>query len=161
MLTNVPRIRDVGVLAELMTRLGASIEGLGSSTLRRASLEAMRAVIGARGGVIGINAILVSPKREKATLDRYVDHIEHVASLIGIDGVGIGFDFCEFLWRQLPDDEREALQARLTTPNFLPDLGNHSHARNLTRKLIERGFSDEQIEKILRGNWLRVLRQLL
>ena len=31
----------------------------------------------------------------------------------------------------------------------------------MTRKLIERGFSDEQIEKILRENWLRVLRQLL
>jgi len=118
-------------------------------------------LIGARGGVIGINAILVSPKQEEATLDRYVDHIEHVAGLIGIDGVGIGFDFCEFLWRQVPDAEREALQAKLTTPHFLPDLGNHSHARNLTRKLIERGFSDEQIEKILRGNWVRVLRQIL
>ncbi|HSU85715.1 MAG TPA: membrane dipeptidase, partial [Chthoniobacterales bacterium] len=88
-------------------------------------------MIGARGGVIGINAILVSPKQEEATLDRYVDHIEHVAGLIGIDGVGIGFDFCEFLWRQVPDAEREALQAKLTTPHFLPDLGNHSHARNL------------------------------
>ena len=118
-------------------------------------------LIGARGGVIGINAILVSPKQEEATLDRYVDHIEHVANLIGIDGAGIGFDFCEFLWRQVPDAEREALQAKLTTPHFLPDLGNHSHARNLTRKLIERGFSDEQIEKILRGNWVRVLRQIL
>ena len=118
-------------------------------------------MIGARGGVIGINAILVSPKKEEATLDRYVDHIDHVANLIGIEGVGIGFDFCEYLWRQLPDAEREALQANLTTPRFLPDLGNHSHARNLTRKLIERGFSDEQIGKILRGNWLRVLGRLL
>jgi len=118
-------------------------------------------MIGARGGVIGINAILVSPRKEEATLDRYVDHIEHVANLIGIDGVGIGFDFCEFLWRQLPDDERDAMQAKLTTPRFLPDLGNHSHARNLTRKLIERGFSDEQIGKILRENWRRVLRQML
>lgn len=127
---------------------------------RNMSDEQIR-MIGARGGVIGINAILVSPKKERATLDRYVDHIEHVANLIGIDGVAIGFDFCEFLWRQLPDAEREALQAKLTTPNFLPDLGNHGHARNLTRKLIERGFSDEQIEKILRGNWLRMLRQLL
>ncbi len=127
---------------------------------RNISDEQIR-MIGARGGVVGINAILVSPKKEEATLDRYVDHIEHVASLIGIEGVGIGFDFCEFLWRQFPDDEREALQAKLTTPHFLPDLGNHSHARNLTRKLIERGFSDEQIGKILRGNWLRVLRQAL
>jgi membrane dipeptidase len=127
---------------------------------RNISDEQIR-MIGARGGVIGINAILVSPKKEEATLDRYVDHIEHVANLIGIDGVGIGFDFCEFLWRQLPDAEREAMQAKLTTPRFLPDLGNHSHARNLTRKLIERRFSDEQIGKILRGNWLRVLRQIL
>ncbi len=127
---------------------------------RNMSDEQIR-MIGARGGVIGINAILVSPKKEEATLERYVDHIEHVANLIGIDGVGIGFDFCEFLWRQMPEEEREALQAKLTTPHFLPDLGNHSHARNLTRKLIERGFSDEQIEKILRGNWLRLLRQLL
>ncbi|MEO8044980.1 MAG: membrane dipeptidase, partial [Spartobacteria bacterium] len=118
-------------------------------------------MIGARGGVIGINAILVSPKKEEATLDRYVDHIEHVIQLIGIDGVGIGFDFCEFLWCQMPEAERAALEAKLTTPHFLPDLGNHGQARNLTRKLIERGFSDEQIEKILRGNWLRVLRQLL
>jgi membrane dipeptidase len=118
-------------------------------------------MIGACGGVIGINAILVSPKKEESTLDRYVDHLEYVANLIGMDGVGIGFDFCEFLWRQMPVAEREELETKLTTPHFLPDLSNHTHARNLTRKLIERGFSDEQIEKILRGNWLRVLRQML
>jgi microsomal dipeptidase-like Zn-dependent dipeptidase len=38
---------------------------------------------------------------------------------------------------------------------------NHSQARNLTRKLIERGFSDEQIEKILYRNWMRIFEQLL
>jgi membrane dipeptidase len=118
-------------------------------------------MIGARGGVIGINAILVSPTKEEATLDRYVDHIEHVADLIGIDGVGIGFDFCQFLWRQMPAAELEEMEAKLTRPHFLPDLDNHADARNVTRKLIERGFRDDQIEKILRGNWLRVLRQLL
>ena len=118
-------------------------------------------MIGARGGVIGMNAILVSAKKETATLDRYVDHIEYVANLIGIDGVAIGFDFCELVLGLLPAAEREKLEAKLTRPHYLPDLGNHGQARNLTRKLIERGFSDEQIEKILRGNWLRVLRQLL
>ncbi len=61
----------------------------------------------------------------------------------------------------MPAAEREKLESKLTKPHFLPDLGNHSHARNMTRKLIERGFSDEQIEKILRENWLRVLRQIL
>ncbi len=117
--------------------------------------------IGKRGGVIGANAILVSPTKENATLDRYVDHIEHMVDLVGIDGVGIGFDFCEFLFRQMPAAELKEMQLKLTTPNFLPDLTNHSQSRNLTRRLIERGFDDAQIEKILRGNWLRVLRQVL
>ena len=118
-------------------------------------------MIGARGGVIGINAILVSPNKEEATLDRYIDHIEHVAKLIGIDGVGIGFDFCQFLWRQMPAAEREELEAKLTSPQFLAELSNHSQARSVTRKLIERGFNDEEIAKFLRGNWLRVLQHAL
>ena len=118
-------------------------------------------MIGQRGGVVGVNAILVSSTQEKSTLDHYVDHIEHVIGLIGIDGVGIGFDFCEYLFTQLPAGVREELAAKLTTPYFIPDLTNHSQARNLTRKLIERGFNDADIEKILRGNWMRILKDLL
>ena len=117
-------------------------------------------IVGQRGGVIGVNAILVSPDPKTSTLDRYVDHIEHVAGLVGIDGVGIGFDFCEYLFQQLPESVRTELAAKLTTPHFIPDLTNHSHARNLTCKLIKRGFSDEEIEKILRGNWVRILKEL-
>ena len=118
-------------------------------------------IIGQRRGVVGVNAILVSPDAENATIDRYVDHIEHVIDLIGIDHVGIGFDFCEYLFQQLPEHIRKEIQSKLTTPHFIPDLTNHSHARNFTRKLIERGFSDADMEKILRGNWLRIFEQLL
>ena len=118
-------------------------------------------MIGERRGVIGVNAVLVSSKKEESTLDRYIDHIEHVADLIGIDGVGIGFDFFEFIYRQWPDSAKKELAAKFTTPHFIPDLSNHSHARNLTRRLIERGFSDENIEKILRGNWMRIVKEIL
>src|SRR5437867_1448679 len=52
-------------------------------------------MIGERRGVIGINSVLVSPEQKESTLDRYVDHIEHVAGLIGVDCVAIGFDFFE------------------------------------------------------------------
>lgn len=117
--------------------------------------------IGQRGGVIGVNAILVSGNKEKSTLEHYVDHIDHVRDLIGIDGVAIGFDFCEYLFRQLPADVVKDLAAKLTTPHFIPDLTNHSHARNLTRKLIERGFNDEEIGKILYANWMRIFEKLL
>jgi membrane dipeptidase len=118
-------------------------------------------MIGSRRGVIGVNSILVSPRAEESTLDRYVDHIEHIASLIGIDGVAIGFDFFEFIYRQWPESRQKELAAKFTTPHFIPDLTNHAHARNLTRKLIERRFSDADIEKILRGNWLRIFKETL
>jgi membrane dipeptidase len=118
-------------------------------------------MVGERHGVIGVNAVLVSPKEEESTLDHYVDHIEHVGNLIGIDGVAVGFDFFEFIYSQWPDSAKKELAEKFTTPQFIPDLRNHSHARNLTGKLIERGFSDEQIEKILRGNWLRIFKELL
>jgi len=118
-------------------------------------------MIGERRGVIGVNSVLVSPKEETSTLDCYVDHIEHIANLIGIDGVGIGFDFFEFIYSQWPESAKKQLAEKLTTPHFIPNLRNHSQARNLTRKLIERGFSDQEIEKILRRNWLRILQQWL
>ncbi len=127
---------------------------------RNISDEQIR-MIGARGGVIGINAVLVSPTAEGATLDRYVDHLEHVANLIGIQGVAFGFDFCAALFDLLPAVERAEIAARRTSVHFVPDLRNHADVPNLLRKLRERGFREEEMEKIFRGNWLRVLRQIL
>jgi membrane dipeptidase len=127
---------------------------------RNVTDEQIRA-IGARGGVIGINAVLVSPHKEEATLDRYIDHIEHVRDLIGIEGVAIGFDFFEFIYRQWSEAEQIAFQKKFTHAHFVPDLGKHSHSRNLTRRLIERGFSDEEIERILFRNWMRMFEEWL
>ena len=118
-------------------------------------------MIGERRGVIGVNSILVSPREEESTLDHYLDHMEHVANLIGVDSVGIGFDFFEFIYRQWPESRQRELAAKFTKPHFIPDLTNHSHARNLTRKLIERGFSDVDIETVLHRNWLRIFKEVL
>ena len=72
-----------------------------------------------------------------------------MAELIGIDGVGLGFDFFKFIYETLPPAER----ARLPEIPFMEDFTDHSHTRRLTRKLIERGFSEEDIEKILYRNF--------
>jgi membrane dipeptidase len=117
--------------------------------------------IGQRGGVIGINAVLVSPNASDSHLDRYIDHIVHVRDLIGIDGVGIGFDFFEAIFRAMPAAEQAKLSASLAQIHFLPDLTSHAQAHNLTARLIERGFTDADIAKILYGNWQRILGQLL
>src|SRR6266513_2707686 len=118
-------------------------------------------MIGERRGVIGVNSVLVSSREEETTLAHYIDHIQHLVNLIGIDCVAIGFDFFEFIYRQWPEPAQKELAAKFTTPHFIPDLNNHSHARNLTRKLIEHGFSDENIVKILRDNWMRIFKELL
>src|SRR5205814_6160207 len=72
-------------------------------------------MIGERRGVIGINSVLVSPTKGESTLDRYIDHIEHVADLIGIDAVAIAFDLFEFIYRQWTDSGRKALALKSTT----------------------------------------------
>lgn len=117
--------------------------------------------VGERGGVIGINAVLVSPHKAEATVDRYIDHIEHVQDLIGIDCVAIGFDFFEFIYRQWSAEEQAAFREKFTHAHFVPELSNHSQSRALTRRLIERGFSDDEIERILFRNWMRIFEQWL
>jgi len=118
-------------------------------------------MIGQRGGVVGINAVLVSPHKEEATLDRFIDHIEHVRELIGTDGVALGFDFLEFIARQWSAAEKEAFEEQFTHAHFIPELLRHSQSRALTRRLIERGFEDDEIEKILFRNWMRMFEQWL
>lgn len=113
------------------------------------------------GGVIGVNAILVSPSAENATLDRFVDHLEHFIELTGIDHVALGFDFIEFTQRGWSRAKKSRFHQKFPRANSIPDLTHHGHASNLTRKLIARGFEDDAIEKILRGNWLRILKMLL
>src|SRR5712675_2506611 len=69
---------------------------------------------------------------------RIVDHIDHVVKLVGIDHVGIGSDF-------------DGIQATLS------DLADVSQLPNLTRELLRRGYSENDIDKILGGNMLRVM----
>jgi membrane dipeptidase len=122
--------------------------------------DAQVRMIGQRGGVIGVSSVFMSQEPAQVHLDRYVDHVEHVASLIGIDGVGLGFDFVEPFNAALPTAVRESFQASFAEVRLIRDLSSPSQTRNLTNKLIERGFSDEEIEKVLYRNWMRVLSEL-
>jgi membrane dipeptidase len=76
-----------------------------------------------------------------ATLDEVADHIFHAADVAGIDHVGIGSDF----------DGVPALPDGLTTAAGLPAL---------TARLLERGMSEGDVEKVLGGNFMRVFEQI-
>ena len=78
-------------------------------------------------------------KTPRASLADVVSHIDHVAKIAGVDAVGIGSDF----------------DGVTCTPVGLDDL---SKFLNLTRALLEKGYSAAEIRKIYGGNLLRIMR---
>jgi membrane dipeptidase len=77
----------------------------------------------------------------RATLADVVAHIDHARQVGGIDVVGIGSDF----------------DGITCAPERLDDV---SKFPNLTRALLEKGYSSSDIKKIYGGNTLRVMRQV-
>lgn len=71
-----------------------------------------------------------------ADVKTFVDHIDYVKNLIGIDHVGIGTDF--------------------DGGGGIPGFNDASEAPNVTVELVRRGYSDDEIKKIWGGNLLRV-----
>jgi len=76
--------------------------------------------------------------REVATISDFVDHIDYVVKLIGVDYVGIGTDF--------------------DGGGGLRDLQDVTDLPLITRELLKRGYSREEIAKIWGLNLLRVFK---
>jgi membrane dipeptidase len=108
------------------------------------------------GGVLGVNAIATMVAAEP-TLDKLVDHIVHIAELVGIDHVGLGLDFVKDDGPLYPEDEIFGVGQNKLIPNF----ENEDDLINITEHLLKRQFRENEITKILGGNFLRVLRQVL
>ena len=82
-----------------------------------------------------------APQLPIVTLERIADHIDHAVQVAGADHVGLGSDFdgVDFIPRGMEDASK------------LPDL---------VRELARRGYSEEDLVKILGGNLLRVMRDV-
>ena len=126
----------------------------------RNSSDAQMQAVAERGGVVGISSVLLSPSSEGATAASFADQVLYVAELIGIDHVGLGFDFFDFIYRAMPPEQKAAFERDLATVHLPRDLLHHGDAPTVTRLLIERGFGEDDIAKVLRENWLRVLRSI-
>lgn len=102
--------------------------------------DQMRA-LAAKGGVMQItmyNGFLV--KDGEATVLDALRHLEHAIEVMGIDHVGIGTDF---------DGD-----------GGVRGMANAAELINFTRLLLSRQFSEQDIEKIWGGNFLRVMSQV-
>lgn len=74
-------------------------------------------------------------------LSRLVDHIEHAVKVAGIDHVGVGSDF-------------DSIGTKV--PAGLEDIGK---TPNLIAEMRKRGFTDEEVGKVMGGNMLRVMQK--
>jgi len=74
--------------------------------------------------------------KELPTVADYVDHIDHVKNLVGVDYVGIGSDF--------------------DGGGGLKDCADVSQFPNITAEMLKRGYTEEEIDKVWGENFFRV-----
>jgi len=93
------------------------------------------------GGVIGVVFYPPFLTTVTAYIENVIQHIDYIVNLVGIDYVAIGSDF-------------DGIEV---TPVGLEDV---SKFPALTLKLLEHGYSQEDVEKILGGNFMRIFEQM-
>jgi membrane dipeptidase len=81
------------------------------------------------------------PAKGGTSIDYLIDHIDYIAKLVGVDYVGLGSDF----------------DGAIFTPNELYDATCYPI---ITKKLVERGYKEDEIRKILGLNFLRVFKRV-
>ena len=106
-----------------------------------------------QGGVMAIHfhSQLVKPGRHPAKFDELMAQFEHVARVAGTDHVACGPDYLDFRDARLWENQG------ITTPFSMSEgVEDISKMPNVTRGLVSRGFSDDDIRKIMGGNLLRL-----
>lgn len=112
--------------------------------------DEMIQAIADRGGIIGVNAHAAFIDDKEPSLERFVDHIVHIIDLVGIDYVGLGFDFTDYL----ADYGFGGGIGTTTTAG----LENVTKISALVEEMSRRGLSDSAIEKVCSKNALKYLK---
>lgn len=111
--------------------------------------------ISERNGVIGINAWPEFIDKYNPSVEKLADHIDYIADLVGIDSIGFGFDFCDFLDYSTMNSLKNHSWVKT------PGIEDASQISNLLNVLSKRGYKDEQLEKIMYRNMESIVKNLL
>jgi len=116
---------------------------------RNLSDEEMRAIAD-KGGLLGCmtSPAALAPMSDRAhhSLERYIQHLLHMIGAAGIDHVGLGLHFCEYLY------------TREEYP-LVDGLEDASHAQAIVDALLASGLSQDDVEKVAWKNFARVFSQ--
>ncbi|HAQ41203.1 MAG TPA: peptidase M19 [Clostridiales bacterium] len=110
------------------------------------------------GGLVCVNACsaFVNDDEDKHEIDNLIDHINYMKDVIGVEHIGFGFDFCDFLpasYVGLPDPRTNSI-----TVNGLSTEGDIS---NLINRMKERRYTQKEIELISYRNFDSLLKKIL
>lgn len=124
-----------------------------AGTMRNLSDEQIRA-IARNGGVIGMNSInkFIRDNETEVTVSHFIDHVDHIINIAGVEHVGIGFDLCDSF------DNYLQLEDAFPTSDV---IRTHAGLAEFTAGLLERGYPEDTILKILGGNFMRVFAEIL
>jgi membrane dipeptidase len=135
---------------------------------RAKSDEALKAIADT-GGTIGIVTVpFFVSKQRRPGMDVVLDHIEYVADLVGWQHVSLGTDWPN----QVPDETQRVVlgpllrelgfrdEDRIDVTDRVRGFDDYRELPNITRGLVSRGWSDEQIIGLLGQNALRVFEQV-
>ena len=126
--------------------------------------DALRAIADT-GGVIGVVAVPAFITADDIpTIEHLLNHIDYISHLVGWEHVAIGTDWPlqapEALQRKLLSPDNKELgfrdRDRLDVTRRLAGFDDCRDLPNITRGLVKRGYSDEQVRGILGENALRV-----
>lgn len=120
-----------------------------------------------KGGVMGITGVRMFVRdRDPTTVEHMVDHIEHVAKLVGIEHVGIGSDADLNGYDDMPADQLKQLRASYKASYAFRDkidIDGFDYPKkvfDLAESMIRRGYSDADIGLVLGGNFRRLLGEI-
>ena len=128
--------------------------------------EAIRKMA-ASGGVMGITGVRMFVRSEEpTTIEHIVDHIDHVAKLVGVEYVGVGSDCDLNGYDKMPKAQDQALRASYKASYAFReklDIEAFGHPRkifDLTEALLRRGYGEADIVGILGGNFRRMFKNV-
>lgn len=121
----------------------------------------------ARGGVIGLSPeIHMTAQGLDLTRDQFCEMVAWTVDLVGIDSVAFGSDYCPGhdpsirTWWRYGRWSRERAKVLLDNDEGWPEwIATPQKFPSLKDGLEARGFSNEEVEKILTTNWLRMFDQ--
>lgn len=113
------------------------------------------------GGVVCVNFYAPFVHDSDHTVDRIVDHIEHVAGVIGVEHVGLGPDFVKEVLADVTPPGCERVSGAGVPEAFIPGLEGPAGLPLLTEALVRRGWSEPGIRAVLGGNLRAFLTRLL